>query len=49
MPIPIDHTNDTECEEEMERISLVLCRKGTLSNLQRKVEHLEKRRLREPD
>jgi hypothetical protein len=49
MPAPIDHTNDEECEQEMDRISSVMFRKRVLADLQAKVEHLEKRRLREPD
>jgi hypothetical protein len=47
-PSPIDVTKEDECDAERESIFKALHRKRVLQGLQEKVDHLEKRRNREP-
>jgi hypothetical protein len=49
LPGPIDHTEEGECDAERERIFRIMYRKRVLSELRRKVENLERRRVRLPD
>jgi hypothetical protein len=49
LPQPIDHTSIYRCDLEREDIFAIMHRKRVLMELQRKVETLEKRRIRGPD